>query len=325
VSLKFNSPQLFCAGKFDKIRHLHAHKIEKNPDFLSTPPDLQKKFLSDNKRKPSNFTHLIYSLHTMKELLAKLRAPEGSSKLRKIGKSADLRFLVDIDGVAWFAQESYDDMPTAAAHYKLAGAEDTQVVSKNARCNAAGDLFFDETYSTLLKVNHKSGDFSPSFDSIKWILALLVFNEKGLPFQLPDNLLIDELNHNGGLKQAHSWPIAQIRDWLETFSKEEKFFSLLTKQPLASKTVSYKMPEHNKRYRLFENKESLPLVELDNDSHPRRNAKREGEPAPDLTLYSPPFKLRKLNTKSLLLAFQAPETEEELLNEATPIKRKLFN
>jgi hypothetical protein len=175
--------------------------------LFTTPPSEHDRFRSNNSKKiTSNFVYSIHSLTTLGELLAE----------KKQGNEiADLRYLVDVNGEAWFARETHSDAPTAPAHYKMTGSP-----RNAAYCRTAGNLFFSDDYSTLIKLNNKSGDFRPSLNSIKWILAILVANEDLLPFQLPEILMIEEQGHNGKVIDTHLCPIADLKKWLNTFNTE---------------------------------------------------------------------------------------------------------
>ncbi|USQ13428.1 hypothetical protein J2N86_12155 [Legionella lytica] len=192
-------------------------------DFFTTPPNEEDRFRSNNSTKITrDFVYSIHSLATLGTLLTE----------KKQGKEVpDLRYLVDVNGVAWFARETHNDAPIAPAHYKMTGSP-----RNAAYCKTAGNLFFSEDYSTLIRINHKSGDFRPSFDSIKWILAIFVANEDRLPFKLPEILIIDELNHTGKVIQSHQCSIADIKKWLTTFALTLK----LEAQYSETKEVSYK-------------------------------------------------------------------------------------
>lgn len=198
-------------------------------NFFSTPPEENIKFNSGNMGKiRKSVSHKIESLHTLKNLIdIKQEAEEPS----------DLRFLVDGHFKAWFARETHANRPLAPKHYQMTGN-----LRKQAQCIAAGNLELDKDHTTLIKVNHKSGDFRPSFNSLKWLLAILVLNEDQLPFKLPEHLLIERLNSVGGLEQNYNCPMSLIKEWVQTFQDNNMIDALKT-QEKEFKDVSYE-PEY---------------------------------------------------------------------------------
>ncbi|KTD01346.1 hypothetical protein OQJ19_01535 [Fluoribacter gormanii] len=212
--------------------------------LFSTPPDESDKFRSNNLKKITRSSkYLIHSLATLGELLTEM----------KIGKETPvLRYLVDLNKAAWFARETRDHAPDAPAHFKMTGSP-----QNSAFCKTAGNLFFSEDYSTLISINHKSGDFRPSFDSIKWILAIIVINEACLPFNLPEVLIIDELDHNGKIIGTHQCLISSIKKWLTTFTENTALTLSLKEQNAETKTVRYGQ-ERLKRFAETDS-ESAPL------------------------------------------------------------------
>lgn len=221
-------------------------KIDLNERLFSTPPDNQERFQSTNMKKiTTSASFSINSLKTLGDLLQE----------KKQGKETpDLRYLVDTSGTAWFARETRDNEPKAPAHYKMTGER-----SNAARCKTAGNIFFNEDYSVLLKINHKSGDFRPSFESIKWLLAILVVNEKALPFDLPKVLTIEELNYNGGLVAAHECPITKIKSWVDSFKDQHGLMRQLESQNSDTKTVIYEN-EHGTKRSQRDNKRSQQKI-----------------------------------------------------------------
>ncbi|PWY55871.1 hypothetical protein DGG96_10185 [Legionella qingyii] len=213
--------------------------------LFSTPPDQNDKFHSNNLKKITRTSeYLIHSLATLGQLLTEMKQGE---------ETPVLRYLVCLNKLAWFARESHSNAPDAPAHFKMTGSPQNQ-----AFCKTAGNLFFSEDYSTLIKINHKSGDFRPSFDSIKWILAILVINETCLPFNLPEVLIIDELDHNGKTIGTHQCSIASIKNWLTTFAENIALTSSLKEQNAETKRVRYAL-ERPRRFAVGDNDD--PLIE----------------------------------------------------------------
>ncbi|WP_058535823.1 hypothetical protein [Legionella saoudiensis] len=197
--------------------------------LFSTPPQESDRFRSNNMKKITRVSeYLIHSLATLGQLLTEMQQGE---------EVPALRYLVDTDKTAWFARESQDTGPAAPAHYQMTGN-----AQNAAFCKTAGNLFLSEDYSTLIRINHKSGDFRPTFASIKWILAILAINEDRLPFKLPEVLTIEELDHNGKVQNTHQYAITDIRNWLKTFAENTPLTSDLKKQDATTKTVHYESP-----------------------------------------------------------------------------------
>ncbi|CAM4482187.1 MAG: hypothetical protein LEGION0403_FIIPPAGN_01560 [Legionella sp.] len=194
--------------------------------LFSTPPSENDRFRSNNPKKiTQDCVYSIHSLATLGELLA---------EKKKGGEVPDLRYLVGLNGEAWFARESHTKGPIAPAHYKMTGSP-----RNAAYCKTAGNLFFSDDYSTLLKLNNKSGDFRPSLNSIKWILAIFVANEAHLPFRLPEVLIIEEQGYNGKVIDTLLCPIADIKKWLKTFTENTALTLSLQNQNSETKEASY--------------------------------------------------------------------------------------
>ena len=182
------------------------------------------KFGCKNLKKPSHTNFDIYSISTLKTLL---------DEKEKNKELPDLRFLVDLDKNALFARETHQRIP-APAHYQMTGE-----LQKNACCITAGNLFLSPNYKQLLKANHKSGDFRPSFDSLKWFIAILILNEKRLPFSLPEKLIIEELNYSGKVIRTLEWNVAELRSWVMKVFTDEKIVSHLLEQEQKIRKVNY--------------------------------------------------------------------------------------
>jgi hypothetical protein len=196
--------------------------------FISTPLEATSpKYRSDNKRKPNTREYLIYSLETLSELLMEMR---GNKEIPV------LRYLVDIGGRLWFARETQAGGPAAPAHYQMTGED-----SNGAFCKAAGNIRLDENYQALININHKSGDFRPSFISLQWLFAILLKKE-ALPFSLPENLAIEELDSNGAPIKENLWPTKMLKEWAEQIT-DPNLLTKITNQPKKTKMVSYTGPQ----------------------------------------------------------------------------------
>lgn len=187
--------------------------------------NLLKRFPSNNLKKIMvNEDYKIHSIATVYSLL---------EEKAMNGEKTDLRFLVDTTGKAWFARETHSDFP-APAHYQMTGLPQNM-----AYCRTAGNLFFSGDYKTLNKLNNKSGDFRPSFDSLKWFIAILILNENSLPFALPETLLMDEFSSSGRLEHTWKLNIPKFRQWVQDAFTSKGIIEELQIQTQETKTVSY--------------------------------------------------------------------------------------
>lgn len=188
-----------------------------------------KKVGCNNLKKPKDASYDIHSLTTLEALL---------EEKKKNHERPDLRFLLDLNKNAWFVRETHTHFP-APAHYQMTGES-----GGAACCITAGNLFLISDYKTLVKINNKSGDFRPSFDSLKWFIAILILNEKRLSFSLPEILLVEELNSSGGVKRTLEWDVEKLREWVLQVFTDEKILSELQQQSKGIKKIIYiKEPE----------------------------------------------------------------------------------
>lgn len=194
--------------------------------FFSAPPDMSNNFTAGNiSVQHGAGSYAIESLFTLDKLLAAKRYEK---------KDPILRFLVDSSGTAWFARETRPWLP-APKHYQMTGAP-----LDHAQCATAGNLKFkNSSYTQLKSINHRSGDFHPSFHSLRLFLAILIVNEKTLPFRLPRILVVKEFNSQGKMICKHRWPVARIKDWVRNFSQDQQLLNQLNKQDADTKMVHY--------------------------------------------------------------------------------------
>jgi hypothetical protein len=174
-------------------------------------------------------THFIESLSTLEKLLTEKRLKKGDPVLR---------FLVDLAGIAWFAKETRPGI-SAPKHFQMTGE-----AQSDAHCRAAGNIKFKNSSCKVLKnINHRSGDFHPSFYSLRLFLAILILNEEILPFKLPRILGIKENGKDGKTIYKHRCRVSRIKNWVHTFSDNEKLVNQLKKQDIDTKIVHYKATE----------------------------------------------------------------------------------
>lgn len=117
-----------------------------------------------------------------------------------------VRFLLRLNGELVFAAEG---LPSGhiPAHYQMANVN----LFESARCISAGNAFFDK-YNKLCMINHKSGDFRPSFDSLQF--ALKAFLKLHVPMN--KKITVMRLNSGGGDKQDYSINAEDIERTLDT-------------------------------------------------------------------------------------------------------------
>lgn len=147
--------------------------------------------------------HVAYSLPNLPDLLKLLPASHG---IKSHGiKSKKLRYAMNLDNQIFFAFEGVANT-IIPPHYKLVSDD-----KETALCRSAGNLYLkrrEEGSYYVSKINHKSGDFAPPFDSMKWSLATLLAHEERLPPQfMPETLEIEMLDQNGGF--LASWYVTK--------------------------------------------------------------------------------------------------------------------
>jgi hypothetical protein len=201
------------------------NKVQLSKEFFSSPPDSGTTFSAGKMAvhcEANSFS--IKSLSTLKELLAK-------------EEETVFRFLVDTDGKLWFAFETRPHN-NAPKHFQMTGSP-----LDAACCLTAGNIKFgNKTGAVLRNISHRSGDFRPSFLSLRWVLAILLINEELLPFKLPRFLVIKEMKNEKIYK--HIWRLKKIRQWVNSFCHDEALISQLRQDNLPSKTVHYEATRH---------------------------------------------------------------------------------
>lgn len=105
-----------------------------------------------------------------------------------------LRFLLKTNGELVFAHEGSpgDIIPS---HWQMSGVGNCI----DAECITAGNAFFDPESHTLLILNHKSGDFRPSFNSLQFVFLELIKNK----ISLAEPLEVQQLDSAGVLKESY--------------------------------------------------------------------------------------------------------------------------
>ncbi|MFJ1269104.1 hypothetical protein ACD661_11085 [Legionella lytica] len=201
------------------------NKVQLSKEFFSCPPDSGTIFSAGKMTvncEANSFS--IKSLLSLKELLVK--------------EEEDVfRFLVDTEGKLWFAFETRPHN-NAPKHFQMTGAP-----LEAASCLTAGNIKFSSKAGAVLRnISHRSGDFRPSFLSLRWVLAILLINEEILPFKLPRFIVIKELKNEKVYK--HVWRLKKIKKWVDSFSDNEALINQLRQENLYSKTVHYEATRH---------------------------------------------------------------------------------
>ena len=166
-----------------------------------------------------------YTVHTMGSFNGFLELMKEFVKSRN-KTTFVLRYTIRNDKQILFAGEN--DYLNAMEHFRMTGAS-----PDSAMALAAGNIqvtVLADGQLQLDSINHKSGDFRPDLNSIRWILAALFFNKDSINLLIPENLSIEELNLSGGLEFTHQWKSADISTWLDANMAEERE-ALTSKQP----------------------------------------------------------------------------------------------
>lgn len=80
------------------------------------------------------------------------------------------------------------------AHYQMADKN-----PREALCVSAGNAFFDEN-NKLVAIDHKSGDFRPTFDSLKFALGAML----NANVSMDEEIVLRQLDYAGALEKNYS-------------------------------------------------------------------------------------------------------------------------
>ena len=141
-------------------------------------------------------SYQIYALSKFNELKEAVFQAKQKDKAR-------FRFLIDTQDKLWFAREGTPGN-LIPAHYQITGT-----LRPLARCRAAGTLTIQG--DQLVSIDHKSGDFRPSFSSIQRLLRIFAQTE-ALPFVIKDFTII-ELDDGGRQLVFHDIKQADFEAW----------------------------------------------------------------------------------------------------------------
>nr|MBN5935936.1 hypothetical protein [Legionella anisa] len=202
------------------IKNMIRFSTQLDKEFFSAPPDPADLFYAGKTAvncEADSFS--VNSLSTFKQLLAR-------------EEETIFRFLVDTAGKLWFAFETRPHNK-APKHFQMTGDP-----LETACCLTAGNIKFKDKAGAVLKnISHRSGDFHPSFLSLRWLMAILLLNEELLPFKLPKFIVIKEIKNKKIYK--HIWRLKRIKKWLDSFRHNETLINQLRQANLSSKTVHY--------------------------------------------------------------------------------------
>lgn len=207
------------------MKNMIRFSTQLDKEFFSCPPDPADIFYAG--KTPVNCeadSFSVNSLSTFKQLLA-----------RK--EETIFRFLVDTAGKLWFAFETRPHNK-APKHFQMTGDP-----LETACCLTAGNIKFKDKAGAVLKnISHRSGDFHPSFLSLRWLIAILLINEELLPFKLPRFIVIKEIKDKKIYK--HIWSLKRVKKWMDSFRHNETLINQLRQTNLSSKTVHYEATKH---------------------------------------------------------------------------------
>lgn len=206
------------------------------------PTFSEQKFTSKNLgRSKFKAQFEIHTIDTVLRLLQEMQAKK---------EEPVLRYLVDLTNTALFAREK--GRVISPPHALMTGD------IKRGRCYTAGNLVLNAEFDTLVKVNHQSGDFRPSFESLQRFLALLVLNEGKLPFSLPEELIVEELDSSGGPLFEHLFSLLELKAWVNTIT--DKDLAALKAQTNLSRMVPELSELEKSRYRASR---AIPMFGMD--------------------------------------------------------------
>lgn len=195
-------------------------RFQVDKKFFSCPPDPATIFFAGKTAVNCEAnSYSIHSLSTFRDL---------------IGQEDNIfRFLVDTQGKLWFALENRPPN-TVPKHFQMTGDP-----FESACCFTAGNIKFKTKKGGvfLKNINHRSGDFYPSFLSLRWVLAILLVNEELLPFKLPTFIVLKEIKNEKIHK--YIWRLKKVKKWVNSFRHNETLINVLGQQNIGSKLVHY--------------------------------------------------------------------------------------
>lgn len=206
------------------------------------------------------------------KILELLQAPECAQD--KIGGKTYkiLRFLIRTNGELVFAHEGYPGGPIPA-HWQMTG----ESLASKAYCLTAGNVFFDKKNNLLARINNKSGDFRPPFDSLQLVFPRLIqaqiplgntlkiqkFDSSGCPEEIFHVSKKEILTHFSAAEHIPT-PVVRNKHLDEDLKRLEQF----CKEKLALNKKNQFGIEYSKSIKRFYNKavdirkSNLPIKEI---------------------------------------------------------------
>ncbi len=157
--------------------------------------------------RPQKFyegNYTIHTLATLPELVANLRKRPNLSVIT-------LRFLLNEHLELLFAEDG-DPTQTRPPHWRMTNAPKIT----DSVCASAGNVTLNEK-NQIIHISNKSGGFHPLYDSLQWVIGIIV--AYGLEFA--DNVTVTKLSPEGNL-QNFAITSQQLKDLINgLFSTEE--------------------------------------------------------------------------------------------------------
>lgn len=171
-----------------------------------------------------NSCFILYPFAQLNELIALVctKPLDDDEALYKI------RFVMDCHYQVWFAKEG-TPCATIPGHGQML---------EGHTCITAGVLRFSKDFKTL-EIDHKSGDYRPAFDSLKWFLAALMVNFEARKIQLPATLSILRLNSAGASKNQSILALEDIVKWAQELSSFP--IKMLAQQAIEKKVIQHSL------------------------------------------------------------------------------------
>ncbi|MEI7489687.1 MAG: hypothetical protein WCJ72_20165 [Chryseobacterium sp.] len=150
-----------------------------------------------------------------------------------------LRFIVDTDGMLWFAREG-NPSRSIPAHSQMTGSPFFQ-----ANCLAAGNFSFKkekENEQYTLTIINKSGDFRPDLECLKWPIAILAVNLEKSPdlLNIKDEIVIKK-SPDGTTELRFQITRADTIDWVNQAFSAQKI-AVFKSQAVQNKPICYSPP-----------------------------------------------------------------------------------
>jgi len=175
-----------------------------------------------------------------------------------------LRFIVDTDGMLWFALEG---IPSSRipAHFQMTGSPFLQ-----AKCLAAGNFSFikeKENEPYTLTIINKSGDFKPNLECLKWPIAILAVNLEKSPdlLNIKDDIVIEKSPPEPTKVLTVQIKSADTMAWVNQVFSPQKI-DAFQNQTVQNKVISYSGPVQDSEAPIRAAKRSilmLPEFKLD--------------------------------------------------------------